>query len=151
MAYIHIDITLSGALSEVGRITNYTGRKKNSGSEYELISTTESDHEMLLKYWEEACDVVTENVRHFITEQTYVQSTYSVTISPSVSFDTTLEDSFKRNIECYVVKYIVSKWYKLLDNNEEYTAYEKEANSHLNEAMRKLYFKKKPTRRQINN
>lgn len=146
MTDIQITITLNNVLTEVGRLTNYMGRKKDSGSEYERISTTESDQAMLSKFWEEACDIVTENAKQFIKSQTLDQTSYVVTITPSASFDTTLDLSLKRNVNSFVVKYVVCKWYKLLTNNEESDSYARESDVQLTEAMSKLYYKKKPTR-----
>lgn len=143
---VTINITKETVLDSVGRLTNYTGSKKtDDSSAYDRIRTTDSDADMLMQFWEPACDGVTEALKRFITSLTVSNSAYNVTLDLSTSYDTALTSSITTNLTNCIALSIVSRWYRMT-NKEDWDAYSKDALGQLDEAMSKIFYKKKPTR-----
>ena len=146
MTQVNISITKATVLNEVGRLTNYAGsRMGGDESEYERISTTNSDQDMLSQFWQSACDSVTESLKRFIVTPNHSSTSYAVTLELSSSYDTSLTDSLTTNLQTFMTLHIVSRWYKLT-NVKEAESYALEAAAQLDEAMSKVFYKKKPTR-----
>lgn len=145
---VNITITKTTVLAEVGRLTNYAGNKMDGdGSAFKRVSTTESDQDMLGQFWRSACDGATEAMKRFVRSVS-TSPDYAVTLDVSSSYDSSLTDSIKTNLQDYLTLHIVSRWYKL-SNKSEAEGYGMEAASQLDEAMSKIFYKKKPTRRAV--
>lgn len=148
MTDITITISKEAVLNDVGRLTNYSGdRFVGDEGAFDRISTTGSDADMLGQFWQSACDGVTEAMKRFIKSLT-TTTDYVVVLEVSSSYDTNLTGSITTNVQNCITNHIVSQWYKLTNKADSET-YLREAVSQLNEAMSKLFFKKKPTRRSI--
>lgn len=149
MTDIVILILKDTVFAEVGRLTNYAGSKMD-GDEgaFQRVSTTGSDKDMLGQFWQQACDGVTEALKRFIKAGNQLTDGYEVTLELSSSFDTSLSDSLQANLQSYITLYIVSRWYKLT-NKGDAESYATEAAVQLDEAMSKVFYKKKPTRKSI--
>lgn len=157
---MNIDIVKSSVFSEVGRLTNYGGSKKDGDERaFERIATTGSDDNMLEQFWRAACDGVTEAMKRFIIEikteksktvegETVTTAGWYATLEVSKSYDETLTDSINTNVFNYIVLSIVSRWYKMT-NGDEAADYAAEAVGQLDEALSKLFYKKKPTRKPV--
>lgn len=145
---ITITITKATVLDDVGRLTHYEGNKSDgNGEAFERISTKETDADMLEQFWKAACESVTEAVKRFITSLT-TTTNYVATLEVSSSYDTTLTASIQTNLQNCVTFNIVSQWYKLT-NKSEAEDYALQAAAQLNEAMSKIFYKKKPSRKSI--
>lgn len=149
MTDVNISILKATVLDEVGRLTNYAGSKMD-GDEgaYERVSTTGSDKDMLGQFWQSGCDGVTEALKRFIKTPSTATDRYAVTLELSGSYDTSLTASLQANLQSYLTLYIVSRWYKLT-NKGDAESYATEAAVQLDEAMSKVFYKKKPTRKSI--
>jgi len=148
MTDITITINKETVLNDVGRLTNYAGdRFVGDDGAFDRISTTGSEADMLGQFWQSACDGVTEAMKRFIKSLT-TTTNYVAVLEVSSSYDTNLTDSITTNIQNCITYHIVSQWYKLT-NKSESESYAREAAAQLNEAMSKVFFKKKPTRKGI--
>lgn len=146
MIEVNINISKQSVFSDVGRLTHYTGGKKDGDANaFERISTTSTDESMLSQFWQEACEGVTEQLKPFVVAIDTTNG-YMVSLSLSSSYDTGLTDSVIENIRSCLTLYIVSRWY-ILSNREDSERYSLDAANQLSEAMRKIYYKKKPSRR----
>ena len=146
MIEVNINISKQSVFSDVGRLTHYTGDKKDGDANaFERISTTPTDESMLSQFWQEACEGVTEQLKPFVVAIDTTNG-YMVSLSLSSSYDTGLTDSVIENIRSCLTLYIVSRWY-ILSNREDSERYSLDAANQLSEAMRKIYYKKKPSRR----
>lgn len=153
MIEISIDIIKSNVYDEVAKTTSYTGAKMDGdGRAYERIFTTDEDQQMLERFWDEAANAVTEQLKPFI--KTLVtggvngsdgQVGYHATLSLSSAFDETLSDSIESGLFSFFVNAIVSKWYKFT-NKGEADAYATDAAGMMDDVMRKVYYRKKPQR-----
>ncbi len=148
MSTVSINISKSTVLAGVGKLTHYAGSKMDGdGEAFERVSTTDSDADMLGQFWDAACDGVTEALKRFITSVS-TSTAYAATLDVSSSYDSSLTASMTTNIQNYLTLYIVSRWYKLA-NKSEAESYALEAAGQLNEALSKVFYKKKPTRRPV--
>lgn len=138
------------ALKEVRRLTAYIGsRKQGDDGAYVRISATDSDAEMLEQFWKAACAAVTEQFKPFIksvTNDTY----YTVVLDLSNSYDENLNTSVEESLLNFAVSFIVSKWCKIT-SPDEYESYGADAVANIDDVVRKVYFKKKPTRKSTQN
>ncbi len=143
---ITITIQSSSVLEEIGRLTNYAGIKleKDEG-DFERIAASGNDGDMLKQFWQTACDTLTEAFKERMNSVTANGILYTVTLTPSKAFDNTLVASMTENMKSYVINYMTSRWF-MLTNKEDAEAYGKEAEQQINEALRKWYYKVKPTR-----
>jgi hypothetical protein len=155
-----IAIGRADVLNEVGRLTAYIGSKmQDDDAAYDRIRTTGGDDEMLALYWDETADLLTEQLKPFLYAQdgqAAISNTgtigtdsnipgYFASIKPSSSYDTSLTPSVQTALRSYFIASIVARWCKLT-NKAETEAYTLESTNHLTDAMRKLYYKRKPTR-----
>jgi len=146
-----IDITLTinkaEVYDEVAKTTSYTGAKMDSdGSAYERIFTTAEDQLMLERFWTEACDVVTEQLKAFLKDVSEPSTTsFDLELELSSSFDETLTGSINTSLFSFFVNAVVSKWYKFT-NKGEAESYAAEATVMMGDVMRKIYYRKKPKR-----
>ena len=161
-----IEITITAlkpdVLNEVARTTAYEG-KKTTGEEgaYERIFTTEEDKEMLQRFWDEAASTVTEAMKRFVVSisdshietgkdangnsTTTTTEAYEAKLEVSSSYDTALTASIEKSLYSFFVNAIVSKWNNFVKEGQV-ERYEIEANAALEDIMRKLFYKKRPTR-----
>jgi hypothetical protein len=155
MIEIELHINKANVYDEVAKTTSYTGAKMvEDDKAYDRIFTTDADRQMLERFWLEACNGATEQFKPFLVSVSNQQvshgvelsADYIVTLEVSNSYDTTLTQSIETSLYSYFVMYIVSKWYKFT-NKDESESCGNDAVGAMDDVMRKLYFRKKPTRR----
>lgn len=145
---VTLNIGRTSVLDSVAMATSYTGKKMTDDEgAYERMFTTDSDRELLADYWGEAADIATEQLMPF-SPVLASGDNYNVTLTVSASWDSNLQGSCQNGLKAYFVAYILSRWYRLTNKNEA-EQYGAEADAKLEDVMRKLYYKKKPTRTPI--
>lgn len=153
---IEVTLTVNKAqvYDEVAKTTSYTGVKmQGDESAYDRIFTTDDDRMMLERFWVEACNAATEQFKPFlksVNEQVEglsvdLSRNYEVELELSSSYDASLTGSIKTSLFSFFVSLIVSKWFKFT-NKDEAESYGVDASSMMGDVMRKVYYKKKPTR-----
>ena len=153
---IEVTLTVSKQLvyDEVAKTTSYTGAKmQGDDAAYDRIFTTDSDRSMLERFWTEACNAATEQLKKFIVEVSDnsegstidLSRDYVVGLELSSSYDNNLTESVQASLFSFFVSVIVSKWYKFT-NKEETESYAADAVGMMNDVMGKIFYRKKPVR-----
>ena len=154
MKNIELKINKARVYDEVAKTTSYTGVKmQDDKSAYKRIFTTDADREMLERFWVEACNGATEQFKPFLVSVTdqpmshgvELEKDYEVKLELSNSFDESLKCSIETSLFSYFVALIVSKWYKFA-NKDESESYGGDAAGAIDDVMKKIYYRKKPTR-----
>lgn len=154
MINVKLSINKASVYEEVAKTTSYTGAKMEGDEKaYERIFTTDDDRLMLERFWTEASNAATEQLKPFIvsvSEHTEghgvaMERNYDVELELSNSFDTALRGSIETSMFSFFVATIVSKWYKFT-NKQETESYASDAGGMMDDVMRKIYYKKKPKR-----
>ena len=155
MIEVTLTVNKANVYNEVEKTTGYTGAKIEEGGEsaYDRIRTTDEDRELLERFWSEACNAATERLKRFIVSVTeYPEShgveldrNYVVDLELSSRYDTALNQSVQTSLFSFFVLYIVSRWFKVA-NKQETESYAQDAASMMDDVMRKIFYKKKPTR-----
>lgn len=138
-------ITKSDIYAEVHKATAYEEEKLGDDSVKERIATIAEDEEVLDRFWEETKTTLCLALRRVLDSESETSGTYTVNLNLSGSFDETLWPTMEGDIKTFFVKNIAAKWFAMTykDKEAEYTT---EAASFLENALRKAYFCKKPTR-----
>lgn len=154
MKDIVLNISKAGVYDEVAKTTSYAGAKMpDDEGAYERIFTTDEDRLMLERFWTEASNGATERMKRYIVEVTFPAVTqsvdlgkdYRVRLRMSNSFDETLKGSIETLLHSYFVNYIVAKWFKFT-NKEESESYGNDAAGAMEDALRILFFNRRPKR-----
>ena len=157
MISVTLTVNKANVYNEVAKTTSYTGAKmQGDESAYQRIFTTDDDRMMLERFWVEACNAATEQFKPFLTSVSSqpegrgveLGSNYVVGLSLSSSFDSTLTGSIGTSLFSFFVSVIVSKWYKFT-NKGEAESYAADALGMMEDIMRKIYYRKKPSRTPI--
>lgn len=153
---IEVTLTVSKQLvyDEVAKTTSYTGSKMaDDDKAYDRIFTTDGDRTMIERFWTEACNAATEQMKRFIVSVSDNSENNTVDLSRnyvaqlelSSSYDNNLTESVQASLFSFFVLAIVSKWYKFT-NKDEAGTYAADAVGMMNDVMGKLYHRKKPVR-----
>lgn len=151
---IILDVKKLLVYDEVAKTSSYTGAKMaGDDAAYDRIFTTDEDRLMLERFWLEAAGGATEKMKPFIvsvapqpvSQRVDLTRDYTVRLKVSVDFEPALRESTETSLYDYFVNFIVSRWYKFTCK-EEIGSYATDAVAALEDVLRKLYYKKKPTR-----
>lgn len=144
-----IDIILSvnkeNVYEEVAQTTSYTGAKMDDEHAYDRIFTTDEDKSMLERFWNESKNTACNSLKKTLLHEIENDGVYRLSLGLSNSFDKTLTESMERSLFSFFVMNITAKWYTFT-NKEEATGYASEAATYMDDIMRKVFFKKRPTR-----
>ncbi len=149
MTTVTITINKSNVFEEVAKTTAYIGAKKieGAGAAYDRIFTTDSDKEMIGRFWSESADVATNLLRRFITSVEAGDS-YQITLSMPSRYDTNLTTSISSAMFSFFVNSIVAKWCEITDK-DNVKDYADNASALLLDVKEKIFHKKKPTRNTV--
>ncbi len=146
MKEIELKVIKSRVYDEISKTTSYTGKKKaEDANAYSRIFTTEADQELLERFWDESKNIICNKLKKLLLQEEENTGTYSLRLGVSNSFDEELTESIERSMFSYFVMSITSKWYGFT-NKEESNEYMKESSVYIEDIMRKVLYKKKPTR-----
>ena len=150
-AYVYEDVQM---------YSSYSGAKlaDSDATAYNRIRSTDEDRQLLERFWMEASNGATEQLRPFIVSVTTQSSLpqrvmdltadYIVNLNVSNGFDIALRESVEGSLYTYFVNFITSRWYQFA-NKEESEKYGTNAAAAMDDVMRKIYSRKKPTRTPI--
>lgn len=142
---ITLKVNKEAVYDEVAKTTEYTGAKMDDEHAYEVISTTDEDKAMLERFWNECKNMICNSLKKVLVLEVEAEGEYSLTLGLSTAFDESLTESMQRSLFSFFVMNITAKWYTFA-NKSEATGYATEAATHIEDIMRKAFFKKKPTR-----
>lgn len=154
MKQIGLTINKRNVYNEVAKTTSYTGAKMDDESAYDRIFTTDSDREMLERFWVESCNDVTTEFKPFLTSVSTqdvgtdidIEKNYEVELELSEAFDETLAPAIQSSLFSYFVNAISSKWFEIA-NKAESDKYAANALGLMASVIEKLYYRKKPKRK----
>ncbi len=140
---VTLTITKTAVYNEVAKTTSYGGKKaQDDGSAYERVRTTPEDEELLLRFWDEACDMIISVVRPFLVSVNY-SNDFSLSLSLPARYDTALNDSLQASMASFIVNTIISMWYEIA-NKEEAQKYADMAQGLVAKINSTIYYRKKP-------
>lgn len=160
MIEVNILISKNEVYHEVAEVTSYVGAKdlaKGQANAYELIFSTDDDRQLLERYWVEACSAMTDTLKPFLTSVVNqpqphgvdLSVNYDATLSLSSSYNEQLTDSVRSSMMSFFVSYIVASWMRYVKEGDV-EKYAEDSAAALSDVLKKLYWKKKPTRTFIN-
>ena len=145
MTDIALTVNKESVYEEVAQTTSYTGAKVDDELAYNRIFTTDEDKSMLERFWSESKNTVCNSLKKTLLNEVEEAGVYQLSLGVSSSFDKALTESMQRSLFSFFVMNITAKWYTFT-NKEEATGYATEAATYMEDIMRKVFFKKRPTR-----
>ena len=147
MKKLELTIQKSDILSDVSLASAYAGVKGGTGETgyYERVSTTDTDAELLGRFWSDMCGVVFSRFREFITSSATGNDRFTLEMTLSGSYDESLTPSVKGDILSAVTAGVIARWfrYSLPARSAEWEA---EAEELLKRAHGKLCTRRPPSR-----
>lgn len=143
-----LTIKKQDVLDEVAKTTAYIGAKMagGDGTEYDRISTTDEDAEMLERYWQECRATVTGALRSVMeSEEETADGTFSLVLDLSSAWSKELRYTMETSLFSFFVAGIASKW-QMLTDKQDVEGYAALAAASLEDVKQKAFHKKKPTR-----
>lgn len=134
---------------EVLKTSTYTGAKIREDDAYERISATDENKDILERFWQESKNTICTNIKRVLHEESEENGIWQLILSVSSAFDDNLTDTISNSLFSFFVMNITGKWF-MIANKEEAKEYNAQAAIHLEDTMRKIFFKKKPIRPQNN-
>lgn len=141
METITLSVNREDVYREVDKTTDYTGAKQigSDPGARDRIVATESDLNVLSRFWEEACATANERLKEmFVTGSLPSERNYEATLRVSVAFDKELTPSIEATLRSFFVVIITGKWY-VFANKGESESYFAEAGALIEDVRRKLY------------
>lgn len=143
---ITLTVKKSIVWDEVAKTTGYTGDKiVGDDNAYERILLTDEDSKQLQRFWEEAAAAANDQLKEMLVSSSPMSSDYQVELLVSSNYDTTLNGSVQTALTSYFIAAISGRWFKF-SKKDECESYFADAVSMINDALRKLYSRKRPKR-----
>ena len=146
MKTIIIKITKTDVFNDVAKTASYTGAKMVGDDDaYERISITDQNMELFNSYWNVAVSLLCDNLKEMINSISSDNNGLTLSLNVSDSFDISLVSSINASINAFFVEIILGKWFEIT-NKQEFQARYNSGVEMLTDALRKLYYRKAPTR-----
>ena len=116
---LNISVSKYEVFEEVGRITEYVGKKSATEGAYETIATIKSNDTMLERFWSEGCNNISETLKHFLAKKPENDESYTAECRMTNNWNFTLGESINEECKNYLVQYIVAKWMRMVKADEE--------------------------------
>lgn len=146
MGTIIIKISRTDVFNDVAKTASYTGAKMvGDDGAYERISITDQNLELFNSYWNVAVSLLCDNLKEMIQTITHTSEGLTISLNVSTSFDISLVSSINLSIKAFFVEIILGKWFEIT-NKQEFQARYNSGVEMLTDALRKLYYRKAPTR-----
>lgn len=155
-----ITINADDVFNEVAMTTAYVGGKATTKEEnvYDKVFVTDEDRDLINRFWNEACNATTQQLKDVIesilTEICYKDKddndikkvVYKIALHVSKDFDLNMRNDIETSLFSFFVDYIVSKWFRFC-NREECEVYATNATGAMEDAVKKVYHRKRPVKR----
>ena len=148
---IELDIKRKDVYNEVARISGYVGAKSfkeqdGQADTYTRIAITDSDSELLDRYWEDCCGKVAGELQRFIKDIVSNDKSNDVTfIIQPLSNVAQRKTVLQKDLFSCFVNFILCKWFELTDK-ERCEYYFANYNDFIKGIRRKLCMKFAPTK-----
>lgn len=142
---------------DVEKITSYTGAKaQEAGVEgaYDRIRTTDSNSEVLERFWHDTCSEVTGRLSHYVRRDggyqppshgTDPSDCYEIGLSLPDNFNRPLDGSLEAALHGYFVDSLCARWFAMTDK-EDAAVYAASAGEKMGDILRKLHSRVRPVR-----
>lgn len=153
---VSLSITKSAVMNEVAKQTSYIGAKITTAkgdNGYDQIFTTNDDYAMLERYWREAINATTGNLRKFIKSVSATPANpsadpnevFSLVLNMPSRYDSSQTETIQASLFSYFANFITSKWLAVAYKDDaEY--YENYAVASMKEILLKIFYKKPASR-----
>ncbi len=143
-------------MNEVAKQTSYIGAKittADGSNSYDQVFTTNDDYAMLERYWREAINATTGNLRKFIKSVSATPANpsvdpnevFSLVLSMPTRYDSSQTETIQASLFSYFTNFITSKWLSVAYKTDaEY--YERYATESMKEILLKIFYKKPASR-----
>lgn len=150
MIAVTLTINKAAVYEEVAKTTAFTGGRLSSLPDadtrlFDRVFTTDEDQKMLERFWDEAASGATEQLKPWLERDDSTSTDYVALLSVSSSYDTALNNSVQKSLFSYFVAMILYKWFRIA-NKQDAEIYGNDAVGAMDDVMKKIYHKKKPTR-----
>ena len=146
MKTIIIKISRIDVFNDVAKTASYTGAKMVGDDDaYERISITDQNMELFNSYWNVAVSLLCDNLKEMIQTITHTPEELTISLNVSNSFDISHVSNINASIKAFFVEIILGKWFEIT-NKQEFQARYNSGVEMLTDALRKLYYRKAPTR-----
>lgn len=148
---IELDIKRKDVYNEVARISGYVGVKifkeqDGQADTYSRIAITDSDYELLDRYWEDCCGKVAGELQRFIKDIVSNDKSNDATfIIQPLSNVAQRKTVLQKDLFSCFVNFILCKWFELTDK-ERCEYYFANYNDFIKGIRRKLCMKFAPTK-----
>ncbi|WP_311550718.1 hypothetical protein [Prevotella pallens] len=148
---IELDIKRKDVYNEVARISGYVGAKSfkeqdGQADTYSRIAITDSDSELLDRYWEDCCGKVAGELQRFIKDIVSNDKSNDATfIIQPLSDVAQRKTVLQKDLFSCFVNFILCKWFELTDK-ERCEYYFANYNDFIKGIRRKLCMKFAPTK-----
>lgn len=148
---IELDIKRKDVYNEVARISSYVGAKSfkeqdGQADTYSRIAITDSDSELLDRYWEDCCGKVAGELQRFIKDIVSNDKSNDATfIIQPLSDVAQRKTVLQKDLFSCFVNFILCKWFELTDK-ERCEYYFANYNDFIKGIRRKLCMKFAPTK-----
>jgi len=148
---IELDIKRKDVYNEVARISGYVGAKSfkeqdGQADTYSRIAITDSDSELLDRYWEDCCGKVAGELQRFIKDIVSNDKSNDATfIIQPLSNVAQRKTVLQKDLFSCFVNFILCKWFELTDK-ERCEYYFANYNDFIKGIRRKLCMKFAPTK-----
>ena len=149
---VSLSVSKSAVMNEVAKQTSYIGAKITTGdgsNAYDQVFTTNDDYAMLERYWREAVDATTGNLRKFVKtvsampagQSVDLQEVFTLVLDMPARYDSNQDGTIQTALFSYFTHFITSKWLAVAYKTDaEY--YERVATEKMRETLFKIYYKK---------
>ena len=159
MKVVKLIANKANVYDEAEKVASYIGvktednEKQQDKNAYDRIMITDQDRQVLERFWNEACNAVTEQLKEFVVDVkpqgvshgVELDVNYELTLEMPDSFEDVMADAMTTSLHSYFVSYIVARWLRLT-KPEESEAYGKDAAGALEDIESKAFLRKRPTR-----
>lgn len=156
MKEVELLVNKVAVYDEVAKETSYESVRMlpSDESAYERIFTTDEDRELLERYWVETCNAVTGEMKRYlksVSEQPIsrgidLSKNYQLRLEVPSSFDDRLIGSIETGLHSVFVSSILSRWYEIVDKQEDATKHAKRSEEYLGSVKGKVWYKMRPRR-----
>jgi hypothetical protein len=131
--------------NEVAKVAEYTGAKSAEEGAYERIMLTDEDAKSFERFWVETASLANDQLKDMLKGSSALDKDYDITLAVSKQYDTVLTPSIEASLKGFFISALLAKWF-MLANKAEAELYATESNAMMQDVMRKLYHRKRPTR-----
>lgn len=153
---IEITINKQQVYNEVQRLSEYVGAKNTEDkTAYDRVRAVDEDRTLFENYWSEACSKTMDATKEFLTSAsgntpvaspaTSLGTNFVMELTMPSNYDTALTEAATNSLANYFVNYILSRWFVITSKGES-QMYGLQADIHLKDVIKKIYYRTKPTR-----